>query len=91
MFEAAETQLNDYMNAVAEIVKVEAAFGKDSRTSSSPFKMLLLGQEDDDLFPIHTLERDVSPLFSRNEEVEGIESYMSPHRCKERRCANAYY
>ncbi|KAJ4263560.1 hypothetical protein NW762_006379 [Fusarium torreyae] len=77
-FEAAEMKLDNYVKAVADIAQVEAAFGKANQSSSDPFKMLLQGEEDDDLFPLNTLDRDLPPFFTRHDVVDKIDDFMKP-------------
>lgn len=75
-FEAAVKQLSSHVKSVQDIVQVEAVFGKESRTGSDPFKMLLQGEEDDELFPVNTLDRDLSPFFTRDDVVDRIDKFM---------------
>lgn len=40
-FESAEDELSNYVRDIGDIVKVEAAFGKEARSGTEPLKMLL--------------------------------------------------
>ncbi len=77
-FDAAETELGNFVKAIGDIVQVEAAFGKVTMSAAAdPLKMLLQGEQDDELFPINTLEKEVPRFFCRTEEVRKIEEFMN--------------
>ncbi|KAI0199458.1 P-loop containing nucleoside triphosphate hydrolase protein [Astrocystis sublimbata] len=77
-FDSVEASISIHVKSISEIVQVEAAFGRDSRTDMDPVKMLLQGDQDEGLFPINTVDTVVPQFFYRDAEVRKIEDFMSP-------------